>query len=163
DAAGIAAKTVRERSQDTGVKIAILGLDGADWELIDPLLARGEMPNLARLKERGAWGNMKTMSPTLSPLLWTSMATGKTPEEHGIVDFLVKDPATGKVVPVSSRSRRVQALWNMFGAAGRKSAFVAWWGTWPAEQVDGTMVSDRVAYSLFAFVKSGAEPQGATW
>jgi len=161
--AAIATRALRDRMTDTKVKIAILGLDGADWEIIDPLIAKGELPNLARLKSRGAWGNMKTMMPWLSPLLWTSVATGKPPEEHGIVDFLVEDKTTGKAVPVSSRWRKVKALWNIFTDAERPSAFIAWWATWPSEPVDGFMVSDRVAYSLFGFVKSEPEPAGATW
>src|SRR5262245_29003170 len=102
-AEAIAAKALRQRVQPTGVKVAILGLDGADWEIIDPLMARGLLPNLARLKARGAWGNMKTLMPWLSPLLWTSVATGKSAEEHGIVDFLIEDARTGQAVPVSSR------------------------------------------------------------
>jgi len=161
--AAITARALHDRMSDTKVKVAILGLDGADWEIIDPLIAKGLLPNLARLRGRGAWGNMKTMMPWLSPLLWTSVATGKPPEEHGIVDFLVEDRKTGKAVPVSSRWRRVKALWNMFTDAGRPSAFIAWWATWPSEPVQGFMVSDRVAYSLFGFVKSEPEANGATW
>jgi predicted AlkP superfamily phosphohydrolase/phosphomutase/Tfp pilus assembly protein PilF len=160
--AAIEARALRERIAETGRKIALIGLDGADWEIIEPLIAAGRLPHLARLRAGGAWGNMKTLTPALSPLLWTTVATGRPPEEHGIFDFLVKDAATGRPVPVSSRRRRVKALWNIFGDAGRTSAFVAWWATWPAEPVNGTMVSDRVAYSLFDFVTTAPDPAGAT-
>jgi tetratricopeptide (TPR) repeat protein len=160
--AAIEGRALHERAADTGTKIAILGLDGADWEIIDPLIEAGQLPNLARLKARGAWGNVKTMTPALSPLLWTSVATGKPPEQHGIIDFLVQDAKTGQVVPVSSRWRKVKALWNIFTDAGRTSAFVAWWATWPAEAVEGTMVSDRVAYSLFGFEAGETDRAGAT-
>jgi len=101
--------------------------------------------------------------PWLSPLLWTTVATGKPPEQHGIIDFLVRDTKTDKVVPVSSRSRKVKALWNIFTDAGRSSAFIAWWATWPSEQVKGYMVSDRVAYSLFGFVSNEPGLAGATY
>jgi len=161
--AAITERALRDRTADTKIKIAILGLDAADWEIIDPLMAKGQLPNLARLKARGAWGNIKTMVPALSPLLWTSVATGKPPEEHGIVDFLVKDSKTGRPVPVPSRRRKVKALWNIFSDAGRSSAFIAWWATWPAEPVKGWMVSDRVAYSLFGFVPDSPGRQGATY
>jgi predicted AlkP superfamily phosphohydrolase/phosphomutase/Flp pilus assembly protein TadD len=160
--AAIEGRALRDRLADTGRRIALIGLDGADWEIIDPLIRAGELPVLARLKARGAWGNMKTMSPALSPLLWTSVTTGKPPEEHGIIDFLVKDARTGQAVPVSSRWRRVKALWNIFGDAGKRSAFVAWWATWPAEPVEGFMVSDRVAYSLFGFEAGPTDHAGAT-
>jgi len=161
--AAITAQALRGRMADTKIKIAILGLDAADWQIIDPLIAKGQLPNLARLKARGAWGNIKTMNPALSPLLWTSVATGKPPEEHGIIDFLVKDTRTGREVPVPSRWRKVKALWNIFSDAGRSSAFIAWWATWPAEAVNGWMISDRVAYSLFGFVPGGPEREGATY
>ena len=136
------------------VLVALIGLDGADWEIIDPMIEKGELPNLAALKKRGAWGNMKSMKPMLSPLLWTSVATGKSPSEHGIIDFLMKDARTGRVVPVTSRWRKTKALWNIFTDVGKTSSFVAWWATWPAEPVLGHMVSDRVAYSLFGYEAS---------
>ncbi len=160
--ASIAAGALRDRVSDTKTKIAILGLDGADWQIIDPLIAKGQLPNLARLKARGAWGNMKSMFPMLSPLLWTSVATGMPPEAHGIIDFLVKDAKTGRSVPVSSRWRKVKALWNIFTDAGKTSAFVGWWATWPAEPVNGYMVSDRVAYSLFGYEAEAGDRAGAT-
>lgn len=160
----LASRALRDRIQDTGERVALIGLDGADWEIIDPLIARGLLPNLSRLKSQGAWGNMKSMNPMLSPLLWTTVATGRPPEQHGIIDFLMRDASTGKPVPVPSRSRKVKALWNILTDAGRKSAFVAWWATWPAEEVDGYMVSDRVAYSTFSFVdKRENDGAGATW
>ena len=161
--AAITTRALRDRMADTKLKVAILGLDAADWEIIDPLIKQGQLPNLAALKARGAWGNLKTMTPTLSPLLWTSVATGKPPEEHGILDFLVKDTGTGLAVPVSSRGRRVKALWNIFSDAERSSAFIAWWATWPAEPVDGFMISDRVAYSLFGFVANEPERKARTY
>lgn len=161
--ASIATRALHDRIAPTGQRVALIGLDGADWELIDPLIARGELPNLARLKSRGAWGNIKSMNPMLSPLLWTSVATGKPPEEHGILDFLVRDPQTGKPVPVTSRGRKVKALWNILSDASRSSAFIAWWATWPAEQVTGHLVSDRVAYSTFSFTGSSAGESGTTW
>ena len=109
----------------------MVGLDGADWQLIDPWIREGKLPTLAKLKAHSAWANLKSMQPILSPLLWTTVATGRSPEEHGIVDFLVKDAATGQKVPISSRFRRVQALWNIFSEMGRKVDVVAWWASWP--------------------------------
>jgi tetratricopeptide (TPR) repeat protein len=161
--ATVESRALTGRLADTGTKVAILGLDGADWQIIDPLIARGQLPNLARLKSRGAWGNLKSMHPMLSPLLWTSVATGKPPEQHGIIDFLVKDARTGATVPVSSRGRKVKALWNIFSDAGKSVGFVAWWATWPAETVNGYLVSDRVAYSLFGYEAAEGDRAGATY
>jgi predicted AlkP superfamily phosphohydrolase/phosphomutase/tetratricopeptide (TPR) repeat protein len=142
---------IAEACRDTGQRILVVGLDGADWQTADPLIARGKLPHLARLRERGAWGNVKALTPILSPLLWTSVATGVRADRHGILDFLIRDPSTGTTFPVSSRFRRVRALWNLFSEQGRTSDVVAWWATWPAEPINGHLVSDRVAYSLFDF------------
>jgi predicted AlkP superfamily phosphohydrolase/phosphomutase/tetratricopeptide (TPR) repeat protein len=161
--AKLGAEAVRRRTAQTGLKVAILGLDGADWEILDPLIKAGRTPNLAGLKARAAYGPMKSMDPMLSPILWTTAATGKPPDEHGVIDFLVRDAATGKPTPVSSRARKVKALWNVLGDVGRTSAFVGWWATWPAEEIDGTMVSDRVAYSTFSFTPGLKDAVGATW
>jgi Tfp pilus assembly protein PilF len=143
--------------------IVIVGLDGADWQIADPLMEKGKLPNLARLRRSGAWGSMRSAPPLLSPLLWTTAATGKPPEEHGIVDFLVPEGGTGSKAPISSRFRRVKALWNIFGGRDLSSAFIAWWATWPAEPVRGVMVSDRVAYTLFDVKGPDREGKGLVY
>jgi len=145
--------------KETGGKVAIIGLDAADWDFALPMIQRGELPNLARLRREGAYGEIRTGSPPLSPLLWTTIATGKSPDLHGINDFLILDGKTGQMAPISSEFRKVKALWNIASDAGLSSAFVAWWATWPAEPIRGIMVSDRVSYSLFSFV-SGESPSG---
>ncbi|HXU11606.1 MAG TPA: alkaline phosphatase family protein, partial [Candidatus Binatia bacterium] len=96
----------------TGLRVLLLGLDGADWGTIDPLLSAGRLPNLARLIENGARGPLRSYDPMISPLLWTTMVTGVGPDAHGVADFQALDPATGRRVPISSRFRRVKALWN---------------------------------------------------
>jgi predicted AlkP superfamily phosphohydrolase/phosphomutase/tetratricopeptide (TPR) repeat protein len=158
-----AIEALRRQAKKTGRKILLVGLDGADWQLIDPWIKEGKLPTLARLKARSAWGNLKSMEPILSPLLWTTAATGRPPQEHGIVDFLVKDASTGQKVPISSRFRKVQALWNIFSTMGRTVDVVAWWASWPAEPVDGVVVSDRVSYSLFGYKADTEDFPGATF
>jgi tetratricopeptide (TPR) repeat protein len=134
--------------------LLVVGIDGADWDLIDPMMRAGELPHLQRLKSRGAWGPLRSMKPTLSPILWTTMATGRPPEEHGVLDFLMRD-ASGAEMPISRLSRRVKALWNIATDLGVTSATVGWWATWPAETVLGAMVTDRLAYSLFDLPAAG--------
>jgi predicted AlkP superfamily phosphohydrolase/phosphomutase/tetratricopeptide (TPR) repeat protein len=143
---------LRQRVRPTGLKVLLVGLDGADWDLIDPLLERGRLPHLGRLKREGAWGKVRSDAPMLSPLLWTTVATGRSPERHGVMDFLMRDPDSGRMVPISSSFRRVKALWNVLSDFGVASDFVAWWATWPAEKIEGTIVSDRLSYSLFPFL-----------
>jgi predicted AlkP superfamily phosphohydrolase/phosphomutase/Tfp pilus assembly protein PilF len=144
------------RRKETGVRVVLLGIDGADWDVIDPMIARGELPHLARLKKGGAWARLRSSVPTLSPLLWTTVATGKTPDQHGINDFLVVDPRNGDRLPINSTFRKTKALWNILSDAGLKSDIIAWWATWPAEEIKGHLVSDRVAYSTFSFAAAEA-------
>lgn len=140
---------IRQLDKQTGIRVLLVGLDGADWQIAEPLMRAGRLPTLSSLRRRAAWGNVRSMTPMLSPLLWSTVATGVTPERHGIVDFLVPDPITGRKVPVSSRMRRARALWNLFSESGRTVDIVAWWASWPAEPINGHMVSDRTSYSLF--------------
>jgi predicted AlkP superfamily phosphohydrolase/phosphomutase/tetratricopeptide (TPR) repeat protein len=151
-----------ERAQPTGRKVLVVGLDAADWQIAGPLVDAGRMPHLAGLRSRGSWGNLRSMVPVLSPLLWTTVATGTTADRHGVIDFLVPDPATGRKSPVQSSARRVPALWDHFTAHGLSSDVVAWWATWPAEPIQGHVISDRVAYSLFGVAPPPAG-SGLTW
>lgn len=138
----------------TDTRVLVLGLDGLDWDLVLPWVRTGHMPNLGRLLEAGTWGELEPFVPTLSPLIWTSIATGVSPEVHGILDFVERDAETGRLVPVTGRGRKVPALWNIASTLGRSVGVVGWWATWPAEPVHGTIVSDRLYYTL---VKGGGE------
>jgi tetratricopeptide (TPR) repeat protein/predicted AlkP superfamily phosphohydrolase/phosphomutase len=130
-------------------EVVIIGVDSFSWRVIDPLLQKGRMPNLARLIARGARSNLKSIRPILSPVVWTSIATGVKPSRHGIVDFVVAARDTGALMPVTSVMRQVPAIWNLLSRQGIDVNVVAWWATWPAETVRGTIVTDRVAFQLF--------------
>jgi predicted AlkP superfamily phosphohydrolase/phosphomutase len=157
-----------------GDTLLVFGIDGADWAYVDPLIARGLMPNLARLRAEGAWGPLQSMTPTDSPVIWTTIATGQPPRRHGVRGFTlsrmrgVQTPLRrvkpvrllgyesleewleGRGIlfdaPVSSLVRREPALWNLMSDAGRPVTVLNWWATWPAEPVVGRMVSERVYY-----------------
>ena len=62
--------------------VLVLGIDGFEWSVVLPLLAEGRMPTLAALMERGVVGKLSTLDPTVSPRLWTTIATGKLPEDR---------------------------------------------------------------------------------
>jgi len=124
-------------------------VDSFDWDIIEPLMAKGRMPNIARLRAEGAWGQLLTKPPLLSPVLWTTIATGKSPEKHGIVDFIATDPSKGTVLPVTSTLRKTSAFWNILSDSGVTVGVVAWWASFPAERVDGFIATDRIAYQLF--------------
>ncbi|MFQ5701590.1 MAG: tetratricopeptide repeat protein, partial [Acidobacteriota bacterium] len=137
-------------------RVLLIGLDGADWKIIDPLIAVGRMPHLEEVIRSGARARLRTITPTLSPIVWTSIATGVGPQRHGILDFIAPGGRTGQSIPVTSSMRRVKAIWNMVSGRRRTAGIIAWWASWPAEKVDGFVVSDRVAYQLFGF-DNGAE------
>jgi tetratricopeptide (TPR) repeat protein len=129
-------------------RVIVLGLDGLDAGVVDRLIAEGELPNLARLRSSGASGVLTADLPMLSPILWTTMATGRTPDEHGIGSFTVERAGEGGKRPVTSTMRRVDAVWNIASAAGRRVGVVGWWASWPPEAVNGVIVSDHACFHL---------------
>jgi tetratricopeptide (TPR) repeat protein len=129
--------------EPTKPRVIFVGLDGADWQLLDKLMADGTMPNLAALARDGARGPLLTQHPPLSPLVWTTMMTGVSPLRHRILDFTRYNPATRQREPITSDERAVPAIWNMATASGRRVDVVGLWATYPPERVNGTIVSDR--------------------
>ena len=123
-------------------KVLLVGWDAADWNVIRPLLAAGEMPNLARLMAGGVSGNLATIYPPFSPMLWTSIATGKRPGKHGIHGFIEPDPSGVGVRPISSLSRNAKAVWNILNQNDIRPLVVGWWPSHPAEPINGVMVSN---------------------
>jgi tetratricopeptide (TPR) repeat protein len=144
-------------SVSSGHRVIFVGLDGADWQLLDEYVESGAMPNLARLVREGTSGILDTIRPPLSPLIWTSMMTGVSPLEHGILDFVQFDPKTGVKEPITSSLRRAPAIWNMATDGGKRVAALGLWATYPAETVNGTIVSDRLFTFLF---KESTPPAG---
>lgn len=124
-------------------RVLLIGWDAADWKFIHPLLDDGKMPHLARLVEGGAIGNLATLQPCLSPILWTSIATGKTADKHGIAGFVEPIPGGGGVRPSTSTSRTTKAVWNILSQSGLHSVVVNWYASHPAEPIRGVCVSNR--------------------
>ncbi len=126
-----------------------LGLDGLDFELLDRLASEGKMPNWKTLSSEGFTARLRSFAPLISPILWTTAATGVAPDVHRVLDFQEVDGKTGRKVPISGFSRAVPAVWNVASAAGRKVGVVGWWATHPAEEVNGFFVSDHASPILF--------------
>lgn len=152
-------------------RVVIVGLDGADWGVILPLVKRGRLPTFARLLREGTTGILRSEEPSASPSLWTTIATGVHPARHGIHGFVVGGegpdgaalPGTGQngaaadgdaspesggaaVRPVTSTMRRAPAFWSILPHFGLKVGVVGWLVTWPAEPVDGYIVSSYLPY-----------------
>jgi len=128
---------------NTAKKLLLIGWDAADWKIINPLLDLGKLPNLERVVQAGVIGNIATLQPCLSPLLWTSLATGKTADKHGIVGFIEPFNNGQGVQLSSSTSRTAKSLWNILTQRELRSIVVGWYATHPAEPIRGVCVSNR--------------------
>ena len=124
-------------------KVLVIGWDAADWKVISSLVDQGKMPHIARLIERGAMGDLATLHPVLSPMLWTSIATGKRPYKHGILGFSEPTPDGGGVQPVSQLSRKTKTVWNILTQQGCRCHVIGWWPSHPVEPINGVMVSNH--------------------
>jgi len=153
------------------VKVALIGIDGAWWDMIDPLMKEGRMPVFQSLADRGVRSQCHTMVPTLSAPIWNTIATGKNPEKHHITSFTVWTfPVThailpltripvicyelewmlGRIIqwtPINSTFRMSEAIWNILSDAGLKVGVMNWWASYPAEPVNGFVVSDHALYN----------------
>jgi len=132
-AAGIAARGAATQ------RVAIIGVDGCEWDKLGPLVESGRLPNFQRLMERGAYGPLRSEPPLVSPRIWTTIATGKTAEKHGIHGFV--DEAG---VPVNATMRSASAVWDIVSGFGLPVGVVGWYVTWPVEEVNGFILSDRL-------------------
>jgi len=132
-----------------GGRVVIIGSDAFDWQIYEEVSKRIPMPNIEKLRTGGATGILMSMEPLVSPMIWTSMATGTEPQVHGIIDFVTTDEETGENIPITSTMRRVPALWNILTKYGLSSGFIGWLGTYPAEPVLGFMISDRIVFHTF--------------
>jgi predicted AlkP superfamily phosphohydrolase/phosphomutase len=131
--------------------LMIIGADGLDLEVIRPLAEQGRLPNIVNLMEHGCHGILLSEREMRSPPLWTTIATGRPRSKHGIYDFVTGSrlwPEKLRKVKrklVTSKMRKVPALWNVASDAGLKVATVGWLNTWPAEKINGVMVAPFVA------------------
>jgi predicted AlkP superfamily phosphohydrolase/phosphomutase len=123
-------------------RVFMLGLDGATFDVLDPLMAEGTMPALARLVAEGARGPLETIFPPLTAAAWTSAVTGKNPGKHGILEFFLRKKGTFEEVAVNQRLRDSRAVWDMLGDAGLRSIVTNVPCTYPPDPIDGVMVSD---------------------
>lgn len=142
-------------------KVLLIGWDAADWEHINPLIEEGLMPTLEAFINRGVMGNLATLQPILSPMLWNSVATGKFADKHGIHGFIEPDPINGGARPYTSTSRKAKALWNILTQSDLRSNVIGWWASHPAEPINGTVVTNAFGGVRFDPEKGWRVPAGA--
>ncbi|MCP4158025.1 MAG: hypothetical protein GY757_60515 [bacterium] len=124
------------------MKVVLIGIDGANWPTIDPLIAKGKLPFFKQLKDESAWAYLNTFKPTKSSVVWTSIATGKRMEKHGILDFVYMNRNNIKT-PFSNIERREPAIWQILDDYSKKSIVCNWFVSHPPDKINGITISDN--------------------
>lgn len=126
----------RKSKRISGVnsRIMLIGIDGATWDLIDPLILQGKMPNFAKLKSTGIYGVLQSLPSLVSPRIWTSIATGKVPEKHGVTGFF----ATANDVKTAT-------IWDIVDSHHGEVGLLGMMPTWPPRALRGFVVPGWMA------------------
>jgi predicted AlkP superfamily phosphohydrolase/phosphomutase/Flp pilus assembly protein TadD len=129
------------RPQDP--KVIVIGWHGASWRNLHPLVDAGLLPNLQSLIDRGVIGNVKAAGFSLPAISWTTLATGKLADQHGILGAFEYDPLSGHGRLSGSASRRTKALWNIAMQNGLAAHVAGWAATFPAEPLNGSCITNE--------------------
>lgn len=177
--------------RSTGLRVRVIGVDGLERRMAERLMAEGALPGLQALRARGAYAAMTAEPEQVPAIVWTTIATGRGPEAHGIqalgprrllgmrTPLLAGDERgpfssalatatdvlrlTRKQAPTSVL-RSAKTFWNVAADKGLRVGVVNWWATWPADPAaGGYIVTDR---AFFRLEKGGApdrevEPEAA--
>jgi predicted AlkP superfamily phosphohydrolase/phosphomutase len=122
------------------VRVLALAFDGGDYDLVRRWMAEGRLPTISRLAREGTFGALRSTIPAYTPTAWSSFLTGLNPARHGIFNFST-NPNRGRQRLESAASRAGTPLWRLLGAAGIRSVFVGVPFTYPAEPIDGIVVT----------------------
>jgi predicted AlkP superfamily phosphohydrolase/phosphomutase len=122
-------------------KVLILGLDGATFDLMLPWIDQGHLPNLAKLVRGGAWSQLRSTVPPITPCAWSSFMTGKNPGKHGLFYFAEPVPGSYKLRFTNASFRHGETLWAYLSRQGRKVGVVNVPMTYPPEKVNGYLIS----------------------
>lgn len=125
-------------------RVLVIGLDGATWDVLNPLMRDGKMPNLAALLAQGAKGTLMSSIPPVTAAAWTTFSTGKNPGKHGLVDFVYFPNHSYRVAIANSTTRNAATLWNILSEQGKRVGVVSVPMTYPPEAVNGVMVTDMM-------------------
>jgi predicted AlkP superfamily phosphohydrolase/phosphomutase len=139
-------------------RAAVIGLDGAAWHLLDPLIEAGAMPRLAALRSRGAWGTLRSTVPTYTPPAWTSAITGVNPGRHGIYGFAMGNAQSPTQELAHVGRIQVATLWEMANAQGARAGMFHVPLTYPPQDLDGWMVSGMMTPGYGERMKGFARP-----
>ena len=137
-------------------KVIVIGLDGLEPTIVESMLERGELPNLARVKQTGSYSRLKTTYPAQTPVAWSSFGTGTNPGGHGIFDFISRDPATYMPDAALSRFERPKSafaapqvvnqrkgvpVWQVLSQGGIPSVVLRCPCTFPPDEFNGRLIA----------------------
>lgn len=117
------------RGKGSGSRILVVAVPGLSWSVAEDLIEHGQMPNLAALRRSGAWGDIQGMRPPIPEVVWTSVATGKTSADHGVMSF-----------NATSADVRARRIWDVLQEKGWSVGLFGWPVTWPPPAVEGFVV-----------------------
>jgi len=120
----------RPTSPESGPPVIVVGLDGGTWRVLDPLLAAGQLPTIAGFVREGASGVLTSIEPTFSPVVWTSIATGKVAAKHGVHDFYA----------LQNVDLHASRFWEVLAARGEPVGIFQWLITWPPDPLRGFVI-----------------------
>lgn len=129
----------------SGQRLLVVGWDGATWRLLDPLLAQGRLPNLARLIERGFHAELESTAVPISSAAWVAAVTGKLPGKSGVYTFFEPVPGTYEVELVSSKSVRATPIWRTLTRHDLRSIVFGVPITFPPEPIRGVLVAGMLS------------------
>jgi predicted AlkP superfamily phosphohydrolase/phosphomutase len=127
-------------------RLLVIGVDGADWEIVRTMVEDGRLPVMSSLGEDGVRARIISMPRAISPVVWATLSTGKDYRQHGIDGFVFEDPVTKQQLPFTSTMRKCKAVWNILSENDYTVGVIGWWTTWPAEEVNGYMVSSHIPF-----------------
>ncbi|MEX2016546.1 MAG: alkaline phosphatase family protein, partial [Candidatus Hydrogenedentales bacterium] len=122
-------------------RVLVIGLDGAEPTLLGPWMEAGRLPNLAALRDRGAFLPCASTTPPATFPAWTTCVTGVNPGRHGIVDFTELDHAARTLRFMNATRREAPAIWTVLSAAGKRVCVLGVPATYPPEPVNGVLVA----------------------
>jgi predicted AlkP superfamily phosphohydrolase/phosphomutase len=125
-------------------RVLVVGWDGADWEILDPLLETGELPALSALIDRGRKGVSRSCLPSHSWAAWPTFLTGRDPGGHGVFDILEYRPGASRRMPVSFRSILAPTWPERLSEAGKTTLLLNIPLTYPPPQIRGVVIAGGV-------------------
>jgi predicted AlkP superfamily phosphohydrolase/phosphomutase len=129
-------------------RVFIVGWDGATFDLIEPWIAEGKLPNIAEVWRGGAHGELQSTLPPMTFPAWSSFMTGKNPAKHGIYDFTRQRPGSYDLEFVNGGQRKAPSFWKLLSDAGKRVISISVPCTFPPESINGVMLSGFDAAGL---------------